>query len=143
MRQQFCMLSLAVIVSVIGCTKESLSWQRYADQDFPARLRSLTTPLGSVLDANRVLRYRSWTVSFGKGIPYAFHKCTQSEECEIIISNLMCDHPSDGHVPCQLKLHNKANPSCELIVPERETFQIGCPHDVALERDVIIPRGKR
>ena len=46
-------------------------------------------------------------------------------------------------VPCQFKLHNKDNPTCELIVPVPETLELLCPHDVLLEREVIVTRGKQ
>ena len=128
-------------VLIMGCFTEPLLWQRYTEKDFPARVRSVTTALGNVLDEKRVLKYGAWTVSFGKGIPYEFYKCTP-RECEILIRNLKCD-ASDGRVPCELKLHNQERPTCELIVPGRETLQILCPHDVLLERDVIVPRGRR
>ena len=135
-------LMVACAVLMMGCATEPLLWQRYTQNDFPARVRSITTALGNVLDANRGLKYGSWTVSFGKGIPYAFYKCPRINECEILITNLKCE-ASDGRVPCQLKLHAKDRPACELIVPERETIGILCPHDVLLERDVIVPKGRR
>lgn len=141
MRQQLFVVAYVMMV-VVACAPESLLWQRYTEKDFPARVRSVTTALGNVLDESRVLKYGAWTVSFGKGIPYAFYKCAPNSECEITIRNLKCES-SDGRVPCQLKLHNKANPSCELIVPERDTLQILCPHDMLLERDVIPSRGRR
>jgi hypothetical protein len=138
MRQQ---LVCVCAVMIVGCATEPLLWQRYTQNDFPARVRSVTTALGNVLDDSRVLKYGAWTVSFGKGIPYAFYKCTP-QECEILIRNLKCES-SNGRVPCLLKLHSKARPSCELIVPERDTVQILCPHDLLLERGVIPQRGKR
>jgi hypothetical protein len=128
-------------VMVMGCAAEPLLWQRYSQKDFPARVRSVITALGNVLDDSRVLKYGAWTVSFGTGIPYAFYRCAP-QECEILIRNLKCE-TSNGRIPCQLKLHSKDRPSCELIVPERETLQILCPHDVLLEREVIVPRGRR
>lgn len=128
-------------VLITGCASPPLLWERYTEKDFPARVRSVTTALGNVLDEKRVLKYGSWTVGFGKGIPYAFYKCTP-QECEITIRNLKCDN-SGGRVSCLMKLHSKNHPACELIVPEQDTLQILCPHDVLLERDVIVPRGKR
>jgi hypothetical protein len=102
----------------------------------------MTTALGNVLDEKRVLKYGAWTVSFGKGIPYAFYKCAPNRECEITIRNLKCES-SEARVSCLLKLHSKDQPTCELVVPERDTLQILCPHDLLLEQDVIPPRGRR
>ena len=72
MRQQLCASACALMVLLMGCATDSLSWQRYTENDFPARVRSVTTSLGYVLDAERGVNYRQWTVSIGKGIPYAF-----------------------------------------------------------------------
>jgi hypothetical protein len=140
MRQQ--LFVVAYVMMVVACAPESLLWQRYTENDFPARVRSVTTALGNVLDESRVLKYGAWTVSFGKGIPYAFYRCAPNSGCEISIKNLKCES-SQVRVGCVLKLQNRNHPTCELIIPEREALQILCPHDMVLEKDVIPSRGRR
>jgi hypothetical protein len=143
MRQQFGAFACALMVLVMGCARDPLSWQRYTENDFPARVRSVITSVGSVLDAERGLNYRQWTVSFGKGIPYAFYNCPKNKGCEIIIRNLKCDHSSSERVSCELKLYNDDNATCDLVIPERETLHIPCPLDVSLEPELLPRRRDR
>jgi hypothetical protein len=124
--------AFACALMVSGCATDSLLWQHHTENDFPAQVRSVTSRLGNVLDANRELAYGSWTVRFGKGKPYASYNCPQNTNCEINISNLRCDHSAGGSAPCELKLYDNA--TCKLVIPERrEAFEILCPLDVALE----------
>jgi outer membrane protein len=123
--------AFACALMVFGCATDSLLWQRYTENDFPAQVHSVNTPQGNV-DAKNRLTYGSWTVSFGEGTPYASYNCSLYTICEITISNLRCDHSAGGRAPCELKL--KDNATCKLAIPERrEAFQIRCPFDVALE----------
>jgi len=142
MRQQLCAFACGLMVLVMGCATDSLSWQRYTKNDFPARVRSITTSLGYVLDAEGGLNYRQWTVSFGKGIPYAFYNCLQNKGCAIIIRNLKCDHSSGERASCEMKLYNNDNATCDLVISERETFHIRCPVDVSLEPE-LLPRRRQ
>lgn len=130
MRQHLCVFACTLMV--LGCATSSLLWQRYTENDFPARVNSVTTRQGNVLDAKSGLTYRSWTVSFGEGKPYASYKCPQNTICEIVISNLRCDHSAGGRASCELKLYHNA--TCELVIPETgERLQIRCPLNVSLE----------
>lgn len=142
MRQQLCASACALMVLLIGCATDSLSWQRYTEKDFPARVRSVTTSLGYVLDAERGVNYRQWTVSFGKGIPYAFYNCLRNKDCAIIVRNLKCDHSSSERASCELKLYNNENATCDLVISERETFHIQCPLDVSFEPE-LLPRRRQ
>ena len=127
-----CLFAFACGLMVFGCTTDSFLWQRYTENDFPTQVQSVTTNLGGIVDAKNRVTYGSWTVGFGEGEPYASYNCSLYAICEIIISNLRCDHPAGGSVPCELKLKNDA--TCKLVIPERqEAFPIGCPLFVALE----------
>jgi hypothetical protein len=129
MRQH--LTAVACALMVFGCATGSLLWQRYTENDFPARVDSVNTPLGNV-DAKNKLTYGEWTVSFGEGKPYASYNCSLFSICEISISNLRCDHSAGGRAACELKLYQNA--TCKLVIPDtREAFQILCPFDVALE----------
>jgi hypothetical protein len=128
-----CLFAFACGLMVFGCTTDSFLWQRYTENDFPAQVQSVTTNLGGIVDAKNRVTYGSWTVGFGEGKPYASYNCSLYAICEIIISNLRCDHPAGASVPCELKLKNDA--TCKLVIPERqEAFPIGCPLFVALEK---------
>jgi hypothetical protein len=130
MRQHLFALACALMVS--GCATDSLLWQRYTENDFPARVHSVETRLGNVLDAKNELTYGSWTISFGEGNPYASYNCPQDASCAIIISNLRCEHSAGGHAPCELKLYHNA--TCKLVIPETgEAIEIRCPVAVSLE----------
>ena len=133
MRQHLSLLACAL--TVFGCATDSLLWQRYTENDFPARVDSVSTKQGNVLDANHSLTYGSWTVRFAEGKPYASYTCPINKICEITISNLRCDRSAGGQPSCELKLYENA--TCELVIHEtRETFQVRqvrCPLDVALE----------
>ena len=67
----------------------------------------------------------------------ATYQCPQPGICEINISNLQCQRSTGGPTSCELLLYKNA--ICEaLVVPEkRETLEIGCPIQVALQ-----PKGK-
>lgn len=124
--------AFACALMVFGCATDSLLWQRYTENDFPARVNSVTTQLGNVLDAKNELGYRTWTVKFGEGKPYASYNCPQNTICAIIISNLRCDHSAGGSASCELKLYDNA--TCELVILETgETLKIQCPLNVSLE----------
>lgn len=124
--------AFACALMVSGCATDSFLWQHRTENDFPAQVRSVTSRLGNVLDANSELTYGSWTVRFGKGKPYASYNCSQNTNCEIKISNLRCDNFAGGSASCELKLYDNA--TCKLVIPEtREAFEIFCPLDVALE----------
>jgi hypothetical protein len=142
MRQHLCPFACALAVLVLGCaTRDPLLWQRYTKNDFPARVKSVTTRYGNILDATRSLTYGSWTVSFNEGIPYALYICPQNKSCQIIIRTLNCNHSDRGRASCALKLYDNA--SCELVIPERqETFKIWCPSDVSLEPEAL-PRRRQ
>ena len=131
MRQYLSAFACALLVS--GCATDSFIWQRHTANDFPARVHSVTSRKGNVLDANHRLSYGSWRVRFGEGEPYASYNCTQNKNCEIVISNLRCDHSAGSRASCELRLHDNA--TCKLVIPETgEAHQISCPLDVALER---------
>jgi hypothetical protein len=133
--QYFCAFACALLVSACATT-DSLEWQERTENDFPARVKWVTSQLGNVLDAKRGVRYGSWTVTFGEGGPYANYQCPQRGICEINISNLQCQQSTGGPASCELILYKNA--ICELIIPEkRETLEIGCPIEVALK-----PKGK-
>lgn len=36
---------------LLGCASDSLPWQRYEQEDFPAHVREVVTRLGNVIDA--------------------------------------------------------------------------------------------
>src|SRR5678810_185242 len=101
--QCFCAFACALLVS--ACATDSLEWQQRTENDFPARVKWVTSQLGNVLDANRGLRYGSWTVTSGEGGPYATYQCPQDGICAIIISNLQCEQSSGGHASCELRLY--------------------------------------
>jgi hypothetical protein len=134
MRQQFCAFACVLLIS--GCATDSLEWQQRTKNDFPARVSSIITRLGNVLDANNGMGYGSWTVTFGEGGPYATYQCPSGGICEIKISNLQCEQSAGGRTACELILYKNA--ICEVVIPEkRKTFEIGCPVEVALK-----PKGK-
>lgn len=140
MQLQLCACVLMVLA--MGCATDSVSWQRYTQNDFPAPVHSVTTRLGNVLDYERDLTYSPWTVSFGKGIPYAFYNCRENGGCGIMIRNLKCDHASGGRASCELKLYDNA--TCDLAIPERkETLHILCPIEVALDPKLLPPPKKK
>lgn len=123
---------LACALMVLGCATNSLLWQRFTEEDFPARVDSVMTQFGESLDLKNTLTYGPWKIGFGKDKPNASYKCPQDSICYIVISNLRCDHSAGGSAPCHLKLYNDA--SCRLVIPERqESFQVECPLDVLLE----------
>lgn len=132
--QHLCAFACALLVS--GCATDSLEWQRRTENDFPARVKWITSQVGNVLDAKRGLRYGSWTVTSGEGEPYATYQCPQDGICAIIISNLQCEQSPGDHASCELRLYKNA--ICEVVIPEkREIFEIGCPTYIALK-----PKGK-
>ena len=142
MRLQLCALACVLIASIMGCATDTPSWQRYTQNDFPAPVHSVTTRLGNVLDYERDLTYSPWTVSFGKGIPYAFYNCRENRGCGIMIRNLKCDHTSSGRTSCELKLYDDAN--CDLVIPERkETLRILCPIELSLDPKLLLPPKKK
>jgi len=51
---QLCVFVLMAVA--MGCAAESVSWQRYTKNDFPAPVHSVTTRLGNVLDYERDAR---------------------------------------------------------------------------------------
>jgi hypothetical protein len=142
LRQPVHGLAWMITVLAMGCaTGDPGLWQRYTETDFPAPLHSVTTRLGNVLDRERDLTYSPWTVTFGKGIPYAFYNCQQNKHCEITIKNLKCDHSSGGRASYELKLYDNA--MCELLIPDQqETLHIVCPSDVSLEPKLFPSRGR-
>ncbi len=134
MRQHICAMACALLVS--GCATKSLEWQQHTEDEFPTRVNWIISQVGNVLDAKRGLRYGVWTVTSGKGGPLATYQCPQPGICEINISNLQCQQSTGGPTSCELLLYKNA--ICELVVPEkRETLEIGCPIQVALQ-----PKGK-
>lgn len=134
MRRHICALACALLVS--ACASKSHQWQRHTEDEFPTRVKWIISQVGNVLDAKRGLRYGSWTVTSGEGGPYATYQCPQDGICEINISNLQCQQSTGGPASCQLVLYKNA--ICELVIPEqKETLEIGCPIDVALQ-----PKGK-
>jgi len=125
------LLALAWGLLVFGCATGPLLWQRYTEQDFPAPVHSITTALGGLVDAKNKVTYGPWTVSFGKGTPYASYTCSPDSICEISISPLRCDHAAGGSVPCDVKL--KKDATCKLVIPDKqEELPIACPLFVAL-----------
>ncbi len=133
-RQYLSALACALLIS--GCATQSLDWQRSTDNEFPTRVKWIISQVGNVLDANRGLRYGTWTVTSGAGGPYATYQCPQGGICEVNIGNLQCQESTGGPAPCALVLYKNA--ICELVIPEkRETLEIGCPLSVALT-----PKGK-
>ena len=117
---------------VLGCTTDSLLWQRFREKDFPARVKVVLTHLGDVLDAQHKLTYDSWTIGFGKDRPYASYRCPQDAMCRIIVSGLRCESPTSGGTNCEMILYYNA--TCKLVIPEsHEAFLIRCPLDLSLE----------
>src|SRR5689334_10957676 len=134
MRRHFFALACALILS--GCATKSLEWQQHTEDEFPTRVNWIISQVGNVMDAKRGLRYGTWTVTSGKGGPLATYQCPQDGICEINISNLQCKQSTGGQTACELVLYKNA--ICELVIPEKkETLEIGCPIQVALE-----PKGK-
>jgi len=128
----------ALLISLVfGCaTNDSPNWQRYTKQEFPARVNSVTTPLGNVLDAEHQLIYPPWTVRFGEGIPYAYYKCPPNTGCEVIINNLTCDHAQGRSSSCEMRLNTNA--TCGLTIHEPpEILAIRCPQHVSLQQKLF------
>jgi len=117
---------------VLGCATNSLLWQRFTKEDFPARVDSVMTRSGDFLDTEHRATYGPWKIGFGKDKPNASYNCPQDVICYIVISNLRCDHSAGGSAPCELKLYDDA--TCKLVIPERrESFRLAFPLDVSLE----------
>src|SRR6476661_8285741 len=132
--QRLCALVCALLIS--GCAAKSHEWQRHSEDEFPTRVNWIISQVGNVLDAKRGLRYGTWTVTSGEGGPLANYQCPPGGICEINIRNLQCRQSTGGPAACELLLYKNA--ICELVVPEkRETLEIGCPIQVALQ-----PKGK-
>lgn len=130
LRSFFAFVSL---LTLLGCAADSLPWQRYKQEDFPAQVRDMVTRLGNVIDAKHSATYGIWTIGFDEGTPAASYYCAQDTVCYIKISNLKCAASSGDSVPCDWKLYTNA--SCKLIIPQRQgEFDFACPYDVSLAR---------
>lgn len=122
---------LLSLLMLLGCASDSLPWQRYEQEDFPAHVREVVTRLGNVIDAKHSATYGAWTIGFDKSNPSASYYCAQDTICSIRISNLRCARTSEGSIPCDWKLTKDA--SCKLIIPgTQEEFNFACPYDVSL-----------
>jgi outer membrane protein len=127
---------VACVLLISGCATESLEWQRRTKNDFPARVDMVITRLGNVLDEKRGLQYGPWTLMSGEGGPVATYECPPDGICEIMISNLQCEHTNGDRASCELILYKNA--ICELAVTgRRKVLEIQCPTEVALK-----PKGK-
>ena len=116
---------------LVGCASDSLPWQRYEQEDFPAQVRDMVTRLGNVIDAKHSATYGTWTIGFDKRNPSASYTCAQDTVCYIRISNLRCARTSEGSIPCDWKLTKDAR--CKLFIPKtQDEFDFACPYDVSL-----------
>src|SRR5262245_11257113 len=100
MRQRILLVACLLLVAV--CASESREWQQRDENDFPARVTSILTQMGNVLDQNSGLGYGSWTVIFGEGGPYATYLCPKGGLCEIKVNNLLCEQSGGDRTACEL-----------------------------------------
>ncbi len=122
----------ALLSTFSGCAEDHLLWTRFTENDFPARVNSIVTQLGNLLDSQNNLQYGQLTVAYDTEKPLASYQCPPDTYCKISISDLKCVHSIHGNTECEMRLYQ--NGICKLALTKRnESFQIRCPYDVTLE----------
>lgn len=116
---------------------------------WPARLMSLTTPNGNILDSGHGLRYGAWDVKFGDSPPTVARYALQGESCcgMLVIEKLRCVNVVTGPQDCDIVLAtggravNVRNTVCTVQGPafrqappsKVPNITIFCPNDLQVE----------
>lgn len=107
--------------------------------NFPTRLSAIYFQHGKLMmDANRTVKWGSWTVSFGERTPLADYY--QGTGIRKIIITLRCANPSAGEHDCTMFLIRVSAGSdrfsqCEVAVNATPSynFHINCPSHLLVE----------
>lgn len=142
---------LAVFLTIITIPALAADWVTMFENPtlWPANLRALTFPNGSVLDAQHTLTFGSWTVTFDDP-PTVGRTSNQAQFPDgLHVRGLTCSNPVSGEHECGLDLlvgppRYRRNVSCYLgpwgrdlgnpsPVSQAPTTKIGCPIDLRTE----------